>query len=261
VRARRNVRWGYVGLVSVLTAMTGALSLVQPAAAAEKSAPSEMTAAFVKAKRQNAPVIVATLTAPGRTVSVQPNGTLTAELSASDTLLDTQAVGLNGWANVFHGKPASTHWNGANDQDALGKVGACNFAGCGDIGVARTYLQFDTGFLAGARILQASLGATIVHSPSCSVRNHNLYRAVAPISSDTSWNNAPSGWLVGMAGAAGAYVAGCAGNKNIGWNVTGQLNTDGLSTFFIAAQDETDTMAWRKYDAAATTVVVTYDVV
>jgi hypothetical protein len=74
------------------------------------------------------------------------------------------------------------------------------------------------------------LVAGIAAQVHCFVRNHDLYRAAGPINSGTSCNNAPSG-----------------------------LNTLGLSTFYIRAQNEGDTFAWRKYDASTTTIVVTFE--
>ncbi|MGN9907460.1 LamG domain-containing protein [Phytohabitans sp. LJ34] len=163
-----------------------------------------------------------------------------------------------GWTKVFSGAPGSTHWGGGNDVDGWAKVGYCGWAGCNGIGATRSYFMFDTGFLSGKRIISAGFNATIVYGPSCNTRNHQLFMANAGIGGGTSWNNAPQGWHVGTSGAQSNY-SGCGGNKGIGFNVAGALNSGGISTYFLKAEDEGDAYAWRKYDAYATHVVVNYN--
>jgi hypothetical protein len=170
------------------------------------------------------------------------------------------------WTKVFSKKATSTHWYGADDVDSWGKVGLCTgLRGCTtsatDIGVARTYLQFDTRFLAGKRILGATLDAAIVYGPACNIdRPHQLWMANATINQGTNWNNAPGGWWVDTQTAQSAYDN-CPGNKGIGFNVNKNngLCTTCWSVYFMKAENENDNQAWRKYDAFATRLRINYN--
>ena len=174
---------------------------------------------------------------------------------------DWRTFDRSDWTKVFSGKPESRHWYGADDVDTWAKVGTCTgWAGCNGIGTARSYWQFDTRFLEGKRIISANLNATIVYGPSCNTRNHELWMANATINQDTRWNAMPGGWRVDTRPAESAY-SGCAGNKGIGFNVNQNngLCTTCWSAYFIKAENEGDNMAWRKYDALATKIVVNYN--
>ena len=163
-----------------------------------------------------------------------------------------------GWTKVFSGKIDSAHWNGGNDVDGWAKVGHCDWPGCNGIGSTRSYFVFDTGFLGGKRILSAAFNGTIVYGPSCTVRNHQLGYVDFGIGAGTTWRNKPEGRVIGTS-AAGSNYSGCGGNKPIGFNVAGALNATGLSTYYLRAENESDRLAWRKYDANGSTVVVNYN--
>ncbi|WP_344037564.1 LamG-like jellyroll fold domain-containing protein [Saccharothrix xinjiangensis] len=163
------------------------------------------------------------------------------------------------WTKVFRGKSGSTHWHGGNDVDTWAKVGDCtSWAGCNGIGLTRSYFQFDTSFLTGKAVLSANFNATIVYGPSCATANHQLFMANGPINPGTSWDNAPQGWHVQTKPAESNYT-GCAGHKGIGFDVKSAVNTSGASTYFIKAEHEGDRFAWRKYDAAATKILINYN--
>jgi hypothetical protein len=167
------------------------------------------------------------------------------------------------WTKVFSGKPDSKHWYGTNDVDTWAKVGLCqSWPGCNGIGIARSYYQFDTSFLEGKDILEAELAATVVYGPKCDTSNHELWMANDTFDENTSWNNAPGGWFVESQPVEASYE-GCAGYKNVGWNLAAQenlaLNQTGWSAYFVKAAFENNQNAWRKYDAAQTIIRVTYN--
>ncbi|MEV4315644.1 LamG domain-containing protein [Actinocrispum sp. NPDC049592] len=166
------------------------------------------------------------------------------------------------WAKVFSNKPNSTHWYGGNDVDTYAKIGRCSgLTGCtgdSDIGIARSYWQFDTSFLANKRVIDISLNATILYSPRCADAQHELWIANTTFGPGLNWNTQPAGTRVGYANAQPAY-SGCAGNKGIGWNLGGYYSPTNWSAYFIRASDEGNTDAWRKYDAGATRIIAHYN--
>ncbi|WP_125809101.1 LamG domain-containing protein [Actinoplanes sp. ATCC 53533] len=221
-----------------------------------RTPPAQMWDAAAKPRRAAVGVAVA----PGSLTLTPDRALLTGPKTEYPVVVDPdwRTYWNVGWTKVFSGAAGSTHWGGSNDVDGWAKVGYCGWAGCNGIGTARSYFMFDTGFLSGKQIISAGLNATIVYGPSCNTRNHQLFMANAGIGGGTSWNNAPQGWHVGTAQAASNY-SGCGGNKGIGFNVLGNVNTAGISTYFLKAENEGDAYAWRKYDAYATHVVVNYN--
>lgn len=163
------------------------------------------------------------------------------------------------WTKVFRDSPDSTHWYGGGDVDTWAKVGDCvGWSGCGGVGVARTYWQFDTSFLNGKRIISTELDATIVYGPSCNTRDYDLYIADRTFDAGTTWNNAPGGTLVDTSPGDSAYT-GCGGNKGLGFNVGQYISPSNWSAYYIRAHDEGDKFAWRKLDASATRIIVNYN--
>ncbi|WP_433439624.1 LamG domain-containing protein [Nonomuraea sp. CA-141351] len=170
--------------------------------------------------------------------------------------------GKTGWAKVFSGKPTTTAWFGGQDGPE-GKSGKCYVASgeCNGIGVARTYYQWDTGFLGGKQILEAMVNTPVVHSPSCSTEadKHRLMLADGPIGPGTNWSNAPWGREVELPKGAPTVHSGCPGFKGLGFNVVNALRPGGVSTYFIAAVDEGNDLGWRRFDANATNLTVKFN--
>jgi Concanavalin A-like lectin/glucanases superfamily len=164
----------------------------------------------------------------------------------------------NGWTKVFSGKSGQSYWNGANDVDTWAKVGLCQWSDCQGIGVARSYFQFDTVFLAGKDIISAAVNTRIVYGPSCNVRNHDIYAAWDIIKPETTWDSKPAGGFIERK-AVGSNYSGCAGDQRVGFNVTGAVARGAYSAYYIQAADENDKFAWRKYDGFATSMEVNYN--
>jgi hypothetical protein len=170
---------------------------------------------------------------------------------------DFRTVGQSTWAKVFTGHPNDSYVNGTNDGDAWGKVGYCGWSDCNGIGTARTYYQYDTSFLADKRLISAFFDTTIVHGPSCTASDQQLYVSHASIGWGTTWNNAPSGTLLGTKSAPGS----CDGYQPLGFSVGNNLNKDGLSTYFMKAPDnnENNKYSWRRYDVTVTWLAINYN--
>ncbi|GLY25099.1 LamG-like jellyroll fold domain-containing protein [Micromonospora sp. NBRC 101691] len=152
------------------------------------------------------------------------------------------------WTSVLSGNPGTAYWN-SSGSPPWAQVGRCYEDGtCNGIGVARTYWQFDTSFLAGRLVVSADLRLTAVLSPSCGTRTHRVYLAPAAINSGTTWNNQPGQTGTGVDFTAPAVYTGCTGYKEVGVGVAGLVNRGGTTTFQVRAADENDQLAWRKYD-------------
>jgi len=166
-----------------------------------------------------------------------------------------------GWTKVFSGKGGTAYWQGGNDVDGWAKVGYCGWAGCNGIGETRSIFQFDTVFLGGKQILSATLNAKIVYGPSCGTTVHKVYLAGWGIDGGTTWNNQPPIDLNRPLDSrvAESNYTGCAGDKPIGFNVTGGLRAGEHSTYTLGGASEGDKWTWRKYDGWATGLVVHYN--
>ncbi|HWH00916.1 MAG TPA: LamG domain-containing protein, partial [Pilimelia sp.] len=243
-------RRGRVVLAAPPSAMWDATGTTPAAAAAPFAAPSGT------ARRSVAAVTVgrdALVLRPDRAMLADPRTRYPVVVDP-----DWRTAARTGWAKVFSGKPTTSYWLGGVDGGE-GKVGNCAWAGCNGIGVSRLYVQYDTGFLAGKRILSAAVNSVITYGPSCpNVRDHELFVAHGQIGGGTTWNNAPQGGWLDTRGADTVY-GGCSGHKPIGFDTKGHVNAGGVSTYFIKARDEGDGYAWRKYDPNATNLVVHFN--
>nr|WP_239062514.1 LamG domain-containing protein [Streptomyces sp. SID13031] len=167
------------------------------------------------------------------------------------------------WTSVVSGHPNQTYPNTSAGGDTIAQVGLCNFTGCNGIGTARSYFQFDTGawgLLAGKRLMGAWLDTAVTHSPNCTDREQRLFRS-GPVDGGTTWNNMPQGGQIATAVAPRANDAGnCGGWKQFSFGVpVDQINTGGISTYYIVAGSESDAAYWRKYDPAATKLRVRFN--
>ncbi|MDX6282856.1 MAG: hypothetical protein QOH03_3927, partial [Kribbellaceae bacterium] len=169
------------------------------------------------------------------------------------------------WAKVFSGKGDTSYWWGGQDTEPdtganWGKVGYCGFAGCNNIGTARTYFQFDTSFMNGKTLISAVFSAAIAYSPDCThTPSHELWIANNVINGGLTWNNQPGGTRVDSATAGNEYP-GCAnGYQSIAFNVGAYYSPTNRSVYSIRAANEGDKNAWRKYDVSKTRLRFDYN--
>lgn len=180
---RRTSRWSWLPTtLTCLLLLQAAVATAQPVEG--MASPSEMVRsappgsearALTDAHRIGKPVEVTSRRDATTEVYANPNGTLTANLHAATVRAPGQSIlaGLpaptapaqTGWAIVFSGYPNGSYWGG--DGEGVAKVGQCyNNGRCNGIGVARSYFQYNTGWLNGRIIIGASFRALNVYSPS-----------------------------------------------------------------------------------------------
>lgn len=200
-----------------------------------------------------------TLDATGLTV--RPDRALLTDPGAKYPItIDPDTGGpLYGWSQVFSGKPGTAWWNG--DGSGVAKVGQCyNGNGdCNGIAVARSFFRFDVrGMLPGDKIVKsASFNAFLSHKPNCAVNGVKAW-STAPVGPTTSWSNQP-----GLGAFLGEHAPGCAGVW-LGWQAARAV-TDGVSlhggwaTVALTATNESDQLAWKKFDQNRVNLSVTYN--
>ncbi|HCU49549.1 MAG TPA: hypothetical protein DGG94_07075, partial [Micromonosporaceae bacterium] len=171
--------------------------------------------------------------------------------------------GVQAWTSVLQGSGLSDtpFWN-SSGHPPLAQSGKCYpDPECGSLVRARSYFQFDTGFLEGKDILEGNLAASVVHSPDCRTYGENeVYKAYQQIHPGTTWNNQPGGGFITRFAAPNVNSKwGCGGNKEISVNVVNTINHGWTTTYIIQAVNEADGMQWRKYDSRSVVLRVRYN--
>ncbi|WP_410584006.1 LamG domain-containing protein [Amycolatopsis sp. lyj-108] len=195
------------------------------------------------------------------TMTLKPNAAmLTAPSTRYPVVVDPdmRSPGQSMWAKVFRGHPDMPYVNGTGDGDAWAKVGKCTWAQCRDIDLARTFFQFDTGFLAGKLIKTVNFNTAVVHGPDCGANEHKLFIADRNLDWGVTWNNQPGGQEVSTSWVPGSWDS-CPGNQPAGFGVGLYVNPNGPSTYFLQAKSESDSDAWRRYDVPSTILQITYN--
>ncbi|MEW2386534.1 LamG-like jellyroll fold domain-containing protein [Micromonospora sp. NPDC047707] len=170
-------------------------------------------------------------------------------------------AGRSAWALVY-GTPDShrsqSYWFG--DGDNAAKVGFSDWNRPSVL--ARSYFQFDVGFLHGKQILGAELNVRETYAPSCEPREVELYHT-DPISPSTTWNSQPGQWYTDVRNVAFGYDARCLPSW-LGFAVGGQVagSVGGGSptvTFMLRARNEADRYAWKKFDPNDLSLIVHFN--
>ncbi|WP_211282671.1 LamG domain-containing protein [Amycolatopsis keratiniphila] len=172
---------------------------------------------------------------------------------------DMRTPGQSMWAKVFRGYPNGSYVNGTGDGDAWAKVGKCTWSECGSIDLARTYFQFDTSFLVGKEVSSVKFNTVMVHRPSCSFKNQKLFVAQSNISSNLTWNSQPGGRDIGTTLVPADDKSPCEGYKAITFGVGGYYNPSGPTTYYLQAESESDSDAWRRYSVPDTKLEIRYN--
>ncbi len=132
----------------------------------------------------------------------------------------------------------------------------------GGADVARSFLVFPTGSLAGATVLSASLNLVEFHSWSCNPAAWLAYRS-PEVGSSVRWTNQPAVYeAVGVSTKTTGYNSSCPG----GWvdiNVAGAFqyaaaNSQPMATVMLRASSETANGDWKKFYSANSTVGAPY---
>ncbi|MFD7735174.1 LamG-like jellyroll fold domain-containing protein, partial [Kitasatospora phosalacinea] len=168
----------------------------------------------------------------------------------------------SGWAGVSRTYPNQTYWKFTYTSTYVHDwgVGYCgDTSRCAPTDVKRAFFQIPSGAFVGKQILSAEFGTYESHSYSCSARPVELWNT-GYIDSSLTWNkqnasgfwsrhlqdintakgwsgDCPGGWLEfgGNSGAVKDLVQDAA---NWGWPSI---------TFGLKAQNESDTLAWKRF--------------
>lgn len=261
-------------LAAVLLAASSVQSSVASAPVMQSTEPqlSAEARAQAEARRTGKPVAVAGRQDAATSVVANPTGSFTATLKATSAPAAQFGVAgvptptdpaQAGWALVFSGHPGNPYWNG--DGDGVAKVGQCYNANgdCDGIGAARSYFQYNTGWLNGREIISSSFRALEVHAPSCQARWVDAY-GTWPVSGGTTWSQQPGvthnlgGYNIaaGRSGCPAAYLEFNSADL-VRWSTT-PSNGLGTTTVMLRARDEGDQIAWKKF-ATTPVLSVTYN--
>ncbi|NUR96512.1 MAG: LamG domain-containing protein, partial [Kribbellaceae bacterium] len=260
--ALRSIRLGlHLDGLTVRGTASGALQAVdRTGAVVFEAPPSTMWDAKGRAAKVGVAVDSGTVTLkPDRALLTDPHAAFPITVDPAWRTPDWE------WAKVFSGKGNTSYWWGGLDTEPdtganWGKVGYCGFAGCNNIGTARTYFQFDTSFMNGKTLISAVFSAAIAYSPDCThTPLHELWIANNVINGGLTWNNQPGGTRIGSAVAGNEYP-GCAnGYQSIAFNVGDYYSPTNRSVYSIRAANEGDANAWRKYDVSKTRLRFDYN--
>jgi RHS repeat-associated protein len=156
--------------------------------------------------------------------------------------------------------------NFTSDQSSSTELRIGTYNGGAD--VARSYLVFPTGGLAGTTVLSATLNLAEFHSWSCNAAGWEAYRS-PEVGSGVRWTNQPAPFeAVGVSTKTTGYSSSCPD----GWvdiAVTGAFqyaaaNSQPTATVMLKATSETANGDWKKFYSANATgaapyVMVTYN--
>ena len=169
----------------------------------------------------------------------------------------------DGYTYVDSFWPTMAYWNGGGGSDGSVHVGYLppewDYT-YGAAHVTRGHYQFTTSALAGKKIIKAVMNTTEVWSPSCTARPVSAY-ATTTVGSGTTWNSQPTwGTKFSTANVAKGNSASCPAGT-VGFDMgaaKSALSTDAQWSVGLKADDETDSLGWKRFSNAAT-LTVTYD--
>ncbi|GAA0617613.1 DNRLRE domain-containing protein [Kribbella sandramycini] len=207
-------------------------------------------------------VLVAPVTAEAgaERVELETSGGRTAEFSAAGASWS----GSNQlWTHVSRENPDQSYWD--YDRGEGAKVGRSY----DNVITYRSFFQFDTSVLAGARVISSRFDAMLDYSPTGSPTPTNLWWTNAVNRSQpVTWNNTAGHWRQQVATASGnAWSGGGQPDMLMGWagaNLTAAVQSVADSrgatmTFGLRAASETDTKQWKKFHGNSAKLVVTYN--
>ncbi|GHH55844.1 VCBS repeat-containing protein [Streptomyces candidus] len=172
------------------------------------------------------------------------------------------------WAIAYKKYPSATFYNGAGWINADGSKGT-SAARIGyenqDGGTGRSFFRMDSNNLWNTDkvITKSVFQIRNSWSWSCTDRPAELW-LTGSISSSTSWNNQPSwGRKLASVNESKGYNSSCPAG-NLAFDVTSAANDSVTNkwnniTLGMRASNETDTYAWKKFDAKSAVLSTTYN--
>ncbi|MFJ3958068.1 LamG-like jellyroll fold domain-containing protein [Arthrobacter sp. NPDC090010] len=168
-----------------------------------------------------------------------------------------------GYTYVDSNWPSMSYWKGSGGSDDSVHVGFLPAEWDYVYGVShvtRGFYQFDTGFLAGKKILKAVMNTTEVWSPSCTPAGVAAY-ATTTVGSGTTWGAQPTwGTKFSTVNVAKGNSASCPAGA-VGFDMgtaMSALSTDAVWTVGLRAVNESDGYGWKRF-AKDARLIVTYD--
>ncbi len=163
-------------------------------------------------------------------------------------------AGRTGMAMVLSGHHDQEYWGG--DGEKVAKVGFCGWDFCNNIGVARSYFQYDAAFLVGKHVLEAEFNVFEHYAPSCTKTDVAAY-GTDPVSAATNWDNQPykevggTQVALGTQNVAWGYSASCPAAW-VGFNALaavekGLKSHNGATAIMLKAGNESDKYGWKKF--------------
>ncbi|MBV1848886.1 FG-GAP-like repeat-containing protein [Catellatospora tritici] len=189
----------------------------------------------------------------------------------------TESASKTGWATVSRGYQGndysnSNYWMNGPDPDDNYQVGNSGWTQPGQIW-SRTLinLNINTTLLSGAIINTATLDMSLIRSANCTDHWVALYAPAATLTqSNATWNawesnRTAGGWggYIDHRNAAAGYT-GCASAEPVGFNIKNTVVANiaahkNTQTFLLAAENESDTLAYKEFDENVTYVTINYN--
>ncbi len=248
------------------TAATGSHALVSPSPVWWDSSQPGATAAGPGGAGLTSPVpdsvTAGAVTINAKAVAAQPGLTYPVFVDPS------VQPGMLGWTYVDSAYPSQNYYNGAGSSDSYQHVGTvpANWSDDGRAHTTRSMWMFDVRGIAGTFVDSATFNATNVYSSNCNAREIDVWQT-GGIDGSTTWNNQSFQAQLGT-GPSFAYGytgtgSTCRATGNVGWDVTGRVrDLAGWSYPILAlglkANNEADTLTWRKFANANVTVYFTH---
>ncbi|MET9438749.1 FG-GAP-like repeat-containing protein [Streptomyces sp. NPDC006551] len=198
-------------------------------------------------------------TVNGNTLQITPDqGLLTAPDTSYPVFIDPSwAWGIrNNWTRISKKYPNKNYLN-ANEVARVGYENETN-------GLSQSFFEVDTANLRGTKVISSTFRIKNVWSWSCQARAVNLYQTTG-IGSKTTWNNPPKriGGLVASVNQSKGWSSDCAAG-NLEFDVTGRIQSVAAAgsasvTLGLYAANESDTFAWKKFDAKSAALETVYN--
>jgi hypothetical protein len=226
---------------------------------AQSGLPADSTAAAPGAAAHLATVPVSVT---GDTITLSPpasalTGTGTVYPVYIDPTWWPAGSGASAWTQVDKGYPTANYWKESSDLQS----GDCDFSGCADVEVARSFLRLPipSQLTSTSVINSAYLYTTDEWSSSCTKTSVRLY-TTGGISSATTWNNQPT-WASSYSyqdasfGHSGCNPPSGYYKDDLTWNVTSAIKNavghQATQTWGIRAADETSDQGWKQFFSGA----------
>jgi hypothetical protein len=200
----------------------------------------------------------------GNQITLEPSTSMLDDVTATFPLYLDPAITYTGWTMINSQFPSQSYWSfGKTDCPApfsgeCAKVGQV-YGGTADY---RSMWQFSTSAWHGKLITHATFAIDLLFSAFATPTATQLREVNASIGPSTTWLNNNGAWS-GVVTATSSHAAHPAARKNIefGGLLAGRLqaiadSSAPTTTWGLRAADETNSNAWKRYDARTARLIV-----